>query len=107
MRFLSWKRNDKECNDVLFIIENLNNKTYKEYNDFYLNIDVYGLADVFESFRKTKLEYYKLEPCNYVGASSLAWVAMLLMNGVELDLSKDSDLSSLWARYSRRSIRYF
>ena len=107
MRFLSWKRNDKECNDVLFIIENLNNKTYKEYNDFYLNIDVYGLADVFENFRKTTLEYYKLEPCNYVGASSLAWVAMLLMNGVELDLSKDSDLSSLWARYSRRSIRYF
>jgi hypothetical protein len=29
--------------------------------------NIYGLADVFENFRKTTLEYYKLEPCNYVG----------------------------------------
>jgi len=40
-------------------------KTFKEYHDFYLNIDVYGFTDVFENFRKTTLEYYELEPCNY------------------------------------------
>ena len=44
-------------------------------------------------FRKTISEYYKLEPCNYVDAPSLAGDAMLLMTGVELDLLNDSDMS--------------
>ena len=46
-----------------------------------------------DAARIATLEYYKLEPCNYVGAPSLAWDAMLLMTGVELDLLKDSDVS--------------
>jgi hypothetical protein len=92
------KLNNKEWNDVVYIIEKLNIKTFKEYHDFYLNIDVYGLTDVFETFRKTTLEYYKLEPCNYVGAPSLAWDAMLLMTGVELELLKDSDMYLFFER---------
>ena len=92
------KLDDKEWEDILYIIEKLDIKTFQEYHDFYLNIDVYGLADVFENFRKTTLEYYKLEPCNYVGAPSLAWDAMLLMTGVELDLLKDSDVSLFFER---------
>ena len=92
------KLNDKEWEDILYIIEKLDIKTFQEYHDFYLNIDVYGLADVFENFRKTTLEYYKLEPCNYVGAPSLAWDAMLLMTGVELDLLKDSDMYLFFER---------
>ena len=58
--------NDKECEDILYIIENLSIKTFQEYHDFYLNIDVYGLADAFENFTKTTLKCHKLEPCNYV-----------------------------------------
>ena len=92
------KLNDKEWEDILYIIEKLDIKTFQEYHDFYLNIDVYGLADVFENFRKTTLEYYKLEPCNYVGAPSLSWDAMLLMTGVELDLLKDSDMYLFFER---------
>lgn len=92
------KLNDKEWEDILYIIDKLNITTFKEYHDFYLNIDVYGLADVFENFRKTTLEYYKLEPCNYVGVPSLAWDAMLLMTGVELDLLNDSDMYLFFER---------
>lgn len=92
------KLDDKEWYDILYIIDKLNIKTFKEYHDFYLNIDVYGLADVFENFRKTTLEYYKLEPCNYVGVPSLAWDAMLLMTGVELDLLNDSDMYLFFER---------
>jgi hypothetical protein len=89
---------DKQWEYILYITDKLNIKIFKEYHVFYLNIDVYGLADVFESFRKTTLEYYKLEPCNYVGAPSLAWDTMLLMTGVELDLLKDSDMYLFFER---------
>jgi hypothetical protein len=41
------KLNDKEWEDILYIIENLDIKTFQEYYDFHLNIDVYGLANVF------------------------------------------------------------
>ena len=43
-----------------------NCKTMGDYHDVYLKIDVLLLlADVFENFRKTGLQYYKLNPCHY------------------------------------------
>ena len=92
------KLENEEWADVLNIIDKLNIKTFEEYHDFYLNIDVNGLADVFENFRTTSLDYYKLDPCHYVGTPSFGWDAMLLKTGVKLELLKDSEMYLFYER---------
>ena len=67
-------------------------KTLGEYHDLYLKTDVLLLADVFEKFVKTCLEYYKLGPCHYFSSPGLSWDAMLKMTGVELKLILDINM---------------
>ncbi len=70
----------------------MNIKTFEEYHDFYLYIDVNGLADVFRNFRKTSINTYKLDPCHYIGTPSFGWDALLLKTKVNLDLITDCDM---------------
>ena len=62
-----------------------------EYHDLYFRTDVLLLADVFESFRSTCLEYYRLDPCHYYSAPGLSWDALLRMTKINLDLIADLD----------------
>ena len=48
------------------------------------------LADVFEKFIKTCLEYYKLDPCHYFSSTGLSWDAMLKMTKIELETISDT-----------------
>ena len=61
----------------------------------YLKCDVLLLADVFENFIKTCIQYYKLDPSNYLSAPGLAWDAMLLQTKVKLELINDTDMISM------------
>ena len=47
-------------------------KNVGDYHDFYLGSDVLLLTDVFENFRKTYMQYYKLDPCNYFTSPGLS-----------------------------------
>jgi hypothetical protein len=67
----------------------------------YLKTDVLLLADVFVNFRKMCLNYYKLDPSNYLSAPALAWDAMLLKTGIELDLIHDVELLNVIERQKR------
>ena len=60
-----------------------------EYHDLYHVSDVLLLTDVFENFRKTCMQYYKLDPCHYPG---LSWDAMLKMTNSKLELMTDIDM---------------
>ena len=63
-----------------------------EYHDLYLGSDVLLLRDVFENFRRTCLQYYKLDPCHYFTSLGLSWDAMLKMTNIKLELMTDVDM---------------
>ena len=50
------------------------------------------LADVFETFINTCLDYCELNHCYYFSRPGLSWDAMLKMTGIELGLISDSDM---------------
>ena len=51
------------------------------------------LADVFETFRKSTMDKYKLDPAHFMTAPSLSWAACLKLTKVKLDLLTDPDMS--------------
>ena len=83
---------DEEHNHAQTVWNTFELKTMGEYHDLYLQSDVLLLADVFENFRKTCLEYYRLDPCHYFTSPGLRWNAMLKMTDVKLELITDINL---------------
>jgi hypothetical protein len=68
-------------------------QSLKEYMLIYLKLDVYLLADVFESFRKTAIAEDNLDPANFFTIPGLSWCSALkrmTSNGYQLHLLQDS-----------------
>ena len=83
-----------------------NLKNMGEYHDLYLKSDILLLVDVFENFRKTCLEYYKLDPCHYFTSPGLSWDAMLKMTDIKLELITDIDMFQFIEKGMRGGISY-
>ena len=73
-------------------------KTMGEYHDLYLGSDVLLLTDVFKNFRKTCMQYYKLDPCHYFTSPGLSWDGMLKKTNIKLELMADIDMFQLSRR---------
>jgi hypothetical protein len=71
----------------LFDIKNMG-----EYHDLYLLCDVVLLADCFENYRNMGLEYFGLDPANYLTAPSFFHSCMLKMTEVKIELLQDIDM---------------
>ena len=80
--------------------------TMSDHLDLYLKTDVLSLADVFEKFINTCLEYCRLDPCHYFSSSGLSWEAMPKMTGIKLKLLSDTDMHSLIEKGMRGGISY-
>ena len=81
-------------------------QTMGEYHDLYLKSDILLLVDVFENFRKTCLQYYKLDPCHYFTSPGLSWDAMLKMTNIQLELMTDIDMFQFIEKGLRGGISY-
>ena len=82
----------EQYNHAQNVWNTFNLKTMGDYHDLYLKSDTLLLADIFENFRKTCLQYYKLDPCHYFSSPGLSWDAMLKMTNVKLELMTDIDM---------------
>jgi len=71
-----------------------NCKTLKDYHNIYLIGDVLLLADVFENFRDTCLNYNHLglDPCYYFSLPGFSWDCALKFSKIELELLTDIDI---------------
>lgn len=67
---------------------------------------MFFLTDVFESFRKTCPQYYKLDPCHHFTSPGLSWDAMYKMTEIKLDLMSDIDKFQFIEKGTRGGILY-
>ena len=67
-------------------------KDFGDYRDLYLRIDVFILADVFETFRNVCLKVYNLDPAHFFSAPNLSWDAMLITTRAEIGLLTDIEM---------------
>ena len=81
-------------------------KTMGGYHDLYLGRDVLLLTDVFENFRKTCMQYYKLDPCHYFMSPGLSWDAMLKMTNIKLKLMTKIDMFQFIEKGMRGGVSY-
>ncbi|XP_068757392.1 uncharacterized protein [Montipora capricornis] len=97
---------DKDYQHAQTVWDTFSLKNMGEYHDLYLKSDILLLADVFENFRKTSLEYYKLDPCHYFTSPGLSWDAMLKMTNIKLELMTDVDMFQFIEKGMRGGISY-
>ena len=81
-----------------------NLKDVGEYHDLYLKIDVILLANMFEAFRDTCLEYYQLNPAHFYTSLRLAWKACLKKTGIKLVPPTDLDMLLMFEHRIRGGI---
>ena len=81
-------------------------KNMGEYHDLYLKSDILLLADIFENFRKTCLQYYNVDPAHYFTSPGLSWDAMLKMTGIKRELMTDVDMFQFIEKGMRGGISY-
>ena len=96
---------DNQYNHAQNVWNTFNLKTLGKYHNLYLKSDILLLADVFENFRKTCLQYYKLDPAHYFTSPGLSWGAILKMTNIKLELI-DVDMYQFVEKGTRGGISY-
>ena len=81
-----------------------NLKNLGEYHDLYLKTDTLLLSNVFEAFRNTCLQHYKLDPAHFYTSPGFAWQASLKKTGVRLELLTNLDMLLTFERGIRGGI---
>jgi hypothetical protein len=94
-------KTQKEYEHAQHVYDALDCKQFQDYHEAYLKTDVLLMADVFEQFRKVCMNYYGLDPANYISAPSLAWDAMLLKTNIKLDLISDLEMLNFIEKQKR------
>ena len=82
---------DESYDRALTVWETFGCRTFKDYHDLYLKLDVFLLADVFENFREIAHMNYGLDPAMYLTMLSFSWDSCLKLTGRKLELIRDPE----------------
>ena len=83
---------DKDYNHAQNIWEVFGINNLGEYHVLYFQCDALLLADVFEKFRDTCIEIYRLYPFHFLPAPGLAWKTCFKKTNVNLEVLTDTDM---------------
>ena len=97
---------DEEYTHAKTVYKHFKCKSFYDYHMLYLKTDVLLLADVFENFRLMCLDYYNLDPANYLTSASLSWDCMLYKTKVELELITDMEILDFFERSKRGGLTF-
>ena len=97
---------DEQYEHAQKVLDTLGVRAMGNYHDQYLESDILLLADILENFRKTCLQYYKLDPAHYFTSPGLSWDAMLIMTGIKLELISDVGMFQFIEKGTRGGISY-
>jgi hypothetical protein len=82
-----------------------NCKTFRDYHDLYLRLDVLLLSDVLHNFRTTLHKQYGLDPINsYITLPGYAWDVLLYQTKVYLEQLTEEDMYSFFEKQIRGGI---
>lgn len=95
---------EKDYEKTQKIWKNFHCKSLQEYMEMYMKLDTLLLAAVFEKYRATTFDHFKLDPVHYVSSPSLSYDAMLRVSGVKLDYLKDLDMYNFFQETIRGGI---
>ena len=73
-------------------------KTFKDWHDHYLRVDVKGLSDVFEAFRRLCMDIYKVDPCYYFTAPGMFNDALYMKTRARVELITDVDMYNFFEK---------
>ena len=83
---------EEEYEHAKNVCRSFNFKRFEEYLKLYLTTDVAQLADVFDDFRNTGEEGYRIDPAYCLSLPQFAWNAMLKKTNVEIELISDPEM---------------
>ena len=83
-RLTDEKISDKDYEHAQKVWKAFDCKILGDYHDLYLKTDITLLADVFQTFRKTCMDAYKLDPLHYYTAPGISWDALLKHTKIDL-----------------------
>jgi hypothetical protein len=89
---------EKQLADYQEVWDAFEMRTFKDWHDLYLEIDVRGLTDVFEAFREMCLCTYSLDPCHYYTAPGLFNDAAYKYTKAEVELLSDIDMHNMFEK---------
>ena len=108
--FYSVLNNEHIADDDYNRAKNIWNKfelqNMSKYHYLYLITVILLLADVFENFRTTCFQYYKLDPTQYFTSPGLSFDALLKMTDIKLDLISDINMYQFIEKGMRDGISY-